>query len=384
MSKKQKAISIISLMLIIFSISSCKSVFKNTNDEINIKEQEKREGSTENEFDAETKEDIETDEKLSNSDETLEENQTKDDKKEESKKEKEQTKEENSNNKSKPSSSSNSSSTNSSNSNNTSTKKPTSSSTTTTKPSTENNNKPSTNTSEENNDEVNTLRKQIENTYGITIKYGNEIGDYKPKMLKPTILDDKEKIKKELNLINNELKKYPNGFFREFNSNGMPLTIYLVSSVPGNAFSGNTDREFMNNIKITLTENYFFEYTFNHEIMHYIDAYLEIKMYPNNPYDEYMALNPVGFTYGQKNQTYNYGNNGVIKGAYFLNDYSQSGVREDRAEIFKNMITRFYKPAGMFDDDEVLNKKALVIDKQIRQYFKSANGTLYWDKIISK
>lgn len=249
------------------------------------------------------------------------------------------------------------------------------------------NNKPSDNNNfvekpKEENDEVDTLRKKIENTYGITIKYGNELGSYRPKRLTPTILNDKEKIKKELNLINNELKKYPTGFFRDFS--GMPLTIYLVSSVPGNVFSGFTDREFMSDIKITLTENYFFEYTLNHELMHYIDAYLEIKMYPANPYDEYMALNPLDFNYGTINKNYNYGNNGVIKGAYFIDDYAQSSVREDRAELFKNMITRLYKPAGMFDNGEILQKKAFIIDKQIRQYFKSANGTTYWDKIIGK
>lgn len=257
------------------------------------------------------------------------------------------------------------------------TKKP-SSNIPTTKPN-EDTSKPS-GTPQEETDELDILRKKIENTYGIKIKYGKEIGSYKPKRLTPTILSDKEKIKKELNLINNELKKYPSGFFREFS--GMPLTIYLVSSVPGNAFSGFTDREFMNDIKITLTENYFFEYTLNHELMHYIDAYLEIKMYPDNPYDEYMALNPQDFNYGTINKAYNYGNNGVIRGAFFIDDYAQSSVREDRAELFKNMITRLYKPAGMFDNGEVLQKKALIIDKQIRQYFKSVNGSAYWDKIV--
>lgn len=136
------------------------------------------------------------------------------------------------------------------------------------------------------------------------------------------------------------------------------------------------------NIRITLTENYFFEYTLNHELMHYIDAYLEIKMYPNDPYDEYMALNPSGINYGQVNSSYNFGYNNQIKGAYFVGDYSQTTVREDRAEVFKNMVTRVYKPAGMFDKDEILQKKALIIDKQIREFFPSAKGSLYWDKFI--
>ncbi len=229
-------------------------------------------------------------------------------------------------------------------------------------------------------DEVDSLRKKLESTYHITIKYGHELGNYRPKGLTPTKMTDKEEIKKHLKLIENELKKYPTGFFKEFD--GMPLTIYLVTSVPGNAFAGFTDKEFMNNIKITLTDNFLFEYTFNHEIMHYIDAYLEIKMYPRNPYDEYMNLNPQGYQYGKPIQSYNYGYNQQVRGAYFLNDYSQSNVREDRAEVFKQMITRLYKPVGMFNNGETLQRKALVIDQQIRDNFKTAKGTLYWDKIV--
>lgn len=229
-------------------------------------------------------------------------------------------------------------------------------------------------------DEVDSLRKKIENTYGIKIKYGNEIGNYKPKRLTPTKMTDKDTITKRLRSIDNEFKKYPTGFFREFS--GMPLTIFLVTSVPGNSFAGFTDKEFMNDIKITLTEHFLFEYTLNHEIMHYIDAYLEIKMYPNNPYDEYTRLNPSGYQYGNTIRSYTYGYNGKIRGAYFLSDYAQYNVREDRAELFKQMVTKVYKPAGMFDEGETLQKKALVIDKQIRDNFRSAKGTLYWDKYI--
>lgn len=230
-------------------------------------------------------------------------------------------------------------------------------------------------------DENDVYRKKIESTYGITIKYGDEMGDYQPRMLTPTKLFDSSKIKTNLGYIETELKKYPSGFFKDFN--GMPLTIYLVESVPNNAFAGFTDKQFMNDIKITMVDSYSFPYTLNHEIMHYIDAFLEIKMYPNNPYDEYMSLNPEGFSYGNVNESYNYGYNSQIKGAYFLNSYSQSSVSEDRAEIFKHMITRVYKPAGMFDEGEVMKKKALIISEQIKTYFPSAKGSQYWDKIIN-
>lgn len=384
--KKKQIIILISILTFLivsaFSFGIYKMFFTNTDRETNVKEQENKVKNELPSLNEENSEENSIDEDVSKEDEeeSKEDNKNnKENNKVENNSQLEST-EETSKNNTKPNSNTNSNPTNSSTSSNNNSEN-TNSNTSTTKPSNENN-KPSVESPKEEIDEVDALRKQIQNTYGITIKYGKELGSYEPKRLKPTILEDKEKIKKELNLINNELKKYPTGFFREFS--GMPLTIYLVSSVPGNVFSGFTDREFMSDIKITLTENYFFEYTLNHEIMHYIDAYLEIKMYPNNPYDEYMALNPVGFNYGQVNKTYNYGNNGNIKGAYFISDYAQSAVREDRAELFKNMITRIYKPAGMFDNDEVLQKKALIIDKQIRQYFKSASGTVYWDNIIGK
>lgn len=230
-------------------------------------------------------------------------------------------------------------------------------------------------------DENDIYRKKIEGTYGITIKYGEEMGDYKPHNLTPTKLLDSDKIKANLTSVETELKKYPTGFFKDFK--GMPLTIYLVKSVPNNAFAGFTDKQFMNDIKITIVDDYYsFSYTLNHEIMHYIDAYLEIKMYPADPFLEYKKLNPVGFEYGNTNETYNYGYNGQIKGMYFLNNYSQTEVREDRAEIFKQMMTRVYKPAGMFDEGEVMQKKALIISEQIKNYFPSAKGTQYWDRII--
>lgn len=234
---------------------------------------------------------------------------------------------------------------------------------------------------EEEVDSNDLYRKSIESSYGITIKYGNEIGNYQPKRLTPVPMTDSSTIKTYLGYIETELKKYPSGFFRDFE--GMPLTIYLVESVPGNSFVGFTDKEFMNDIKITLVKDFSFSYTLNHEIMHYIDAYLEIKMYPNDPYQEYVQYNPEGYQYGNVNPAYNYGYNGQTTGAYFLSSYAQSNVREDRAEVFKQMMTRVYKPVGMFNDGEVLKNKALLLSSQIKTYFPSASGTQYWDKIIN-
>lgn len=230
-------------------------------------------------------------------------------------------------------------------------------------------------------DKNDTLRKKIENSYGVKILYGDEIGSYRPKRITPVKLTDESTITNYLNRVNTELAKYPKGFFNDFNKKNMPLTIYLIKSANG-AFSGFTDYEFMTNIKMTLATDFNFEYTLHHEMMHYIDCYLNIVMYPKNPYDEYEKLNPTGFSYGhaQTSEIYNMGNN--PRGAYFVSQYGSTHVTEDRAEVFKYMMARAYAPIGCFEAGETINKKAKVISNQIKTYFPSVHSTAHWDRFI--
>lgn len=224
-------------------------------------------------------------------------------------------------------------------------------------------------------------RQQIENTYHVKILYGNEIGSYQPKGATITRLTDEADIENYLSRVSMELAKYPTGFFQDFNKKGMPLTIYLIKSANG-AFSGFTDYQFMNDIKLTMATDYEFEYTLHHELMHYIDCYLDIVMYPNSPYTEYEALNPVGFSYGNAltEQIYHMANN--QRGAYFISQYATSHVKEDRAEVFKFMMARAYAPIGCFNQGETIRKKAQVISNQIKAYFPSVSGTAHWDRFI--
>ena len=232
-----------------------------------------------------------------------------------------------------------------------------------------------------NEDKNNSKRKSIEKAYGVKILYGNEIGSYKPKGITPTKLTNDNDIENYLNRLNTELAKYPKNFFQDFNKKGMPLTIYLIKSANG-AFSGFTDYQFMNDIKLTLTTDFEFEYTFHHEIMHYIDCYLNIVMYPKTPYEEFEALNPKEFQYGKasSSQIYNMANN--PRGAYFISKYGASNVAEDRAEIFKYMTARAYAPIGCFEKEEIIRKKAIIISKQIKTYFPSVTTDAHWDRFI--
>lgn len=227
------------------------------------------------------------------------------------------------------------------------------------------------------------LRKSMESTYGVTIKYGTELGDYSPGGGGYTPITDTTKIREMLNAIKAEMVKYPAGFFKDFGD--MKLTINLVEAVPGNWFAGLTEHEFYTDIKITLVDMSFLGYTFDHEMMHYIDCYLDIKTYPNNQFDAYTAINPADFKYGTTDDRYVLSKNDYnYAQTYFASEYGQTNVREDRAEVFKYMIGRAYKPTGWFDNTP-LKAKASVIRQQLIDYFPSVKPgvTYYWDNIIN-
>lgn len=230
----------------------------------------------------------------------------------------------------------------------------------------------------------NQTRNNIQATYGVTIRYGNELPGYRPRGYTPTTMTDATEINQYLNELNRTLSYYPNNFFKEMKSQGMPVTFYLVKSVPNNAFAGLTDKEFTNDIKITLTTYGLFSYTANHEIMHYIDAYLAIKMWPNSLEESWNLMNPPGYLYGSFIASYNYHATNHTHGGYFIRDYGQTNYLEDRATIFEYIMTRAYPNNGCMDRDEPIRKKADLIAQQIETYFSSVSPSVteHWERFL--
>lgn len=227
----------------------------------------------------------------------------------------------------------------------------------------------------------NDFRKSLESKYGIKIAYGNELAGYKPKNKSTTPLTDVVQIRMQLNTLDSALAKYPAGFFAE--PTDTKLTFYFIKSVEDNAFAGLTDHEFGDDVKITLAANSGFSaYTIHHEIMHWIDFIMSVNAYPTDIYASYQLLNPSDFTYGQINSNLSYFMNAPIP--YFMTDYAQTNVLEDRAETFSMMIGRSYALHGMFDQGSVLREKAKIISTQISQYFKTApaGGNYTWNQFI--
>ena len=228
----------------------------------------------------------------------------------------------------------------------------------------------------------NSYRNAIYSSYGVKVTYANEMGDYLVGYYAPTKMTDATEISEYLGRIETELKKYPSRFFKEIRDYGMPVTIYLVKDIPGSDIAGLTNSQFYSNIVISIKAGLLFEKTLNHELMHYIDAYLNAKLYPNNVETEWNKLNPVGFSYGMFDTAYDYfpsqNNN-----AYFFSNYSQTNYKEDRATIFEDVMTRAYKRPCYTEGYPLYNKLKLLA-KQIDDGFETvnSNSTEYWEKFL--
>lgn len=228
----------------------------------------------------------------------------------------------------------------------------------------------------------NQYRNKLQTTYGITIAYGNEMESYLIGSYTPTKLNDTSEINEYLTRIETELKKYPNGFFKEMKDFGMPLTLYIVKDIPNSSISGLTDSQFADNIIISVKTNLLFETTLNHEIMHYIDAYLKIKMYPEDLESIWNELNPDNYTYGSFDTSLDFLTT-QNDNSYFLSNYAQTNWREDRATLFGDMMTRVSKRSCYTIGTPLYNKMKL-ISEQIDKYYDCVNSstTEYWERFL--
>ena len=201
-----------------------------------------------------------------------------------------------------------------------------------------------------------------------------------------TAIYDEEKLQTVLKSVNYSLSLYPAGFFKEFNANGMSLTLNLLDKID-NGLHGLSDSEFLSNVVISVaTSSYLFEETLHHEILHYIDNYIETKMYPNTPETEYVTCNPAGFAYGNPNSSlsFKYTN---AQTAYFIADYGQINYKEDRATLFPRLMRPSISAGNEFlkYSNSPLSCKARILVRQIDQAFNTVTSSksIAWNRFVN-
>lgn len=233
----------------------------------------------------------------------------------------------------------------------------------------------------------NEYRNQLLSKYNVTVGYKDEIdGKYKNSYATPTKLYDDEVISYNLTKIEDALKKYPKSFFSEIKNRWKPISIYLVDNINGYA-AGLTDNNNSSTLVILIVATHspsssILESTVHHEIMHAIDCYFTSKgIYTAYTLEQSMKqINPADFSYGVQDNKYVYL---LDDPCYFVSKYSKANYKEDRAEVFANLMYRSYAPSYL-KAGHPINEKAKTITNQINQSFTSASsGNNRWDKLVA-
>lgn len=228
--------------------------------------------------------------------------------------------------------------------------------------------------------------ENIKKKYGINIEYGEDVKQIAEKV-SATSLDDENVINNNINNIKLELEKYPDDFFINMkNNNKYAFTVILL-----NKFSDDNlalaSRNSLNEYRIYISNTENFSRAFEHELFHVIEYYMTYKSQNGNLFSDWNNLNPNSFEYNDDiyslTSYYVYTDTFSLKNSYFVSKYSKTSEKEDRAEVFAELMTQKTKPL-YFNKNEHIYKKAKYISDIISQNltFNESTDKLYWNKYL--
>ena len=242
-------------------------------------------------------------------------------------------------------------------------------------------------------DKIKAKVAKISNEYGVTVLTGDSAGFYWTDTYCSGETDPETTLT-WITMVDEQMARYPKGFFTDM-QDITTVTIKLVHNLDagGGSFAGVTSREYGDQMFIALNTSQSFllsDRTFNHEMMHLIEYYIEAKSWNastqqyESPLKATEAIKPdaeVIRTYTDYTTSdYNRG----CEEQYYISAYAKTNGREDRAETFTDYMFRAYKKDYMIRADYPIPKKQQIIADCIRQYFPSAAsqpaGSLSWEK----
>lgn len=218
--------------------------------------------------------------------------------------------------------------------------------------------------------------KKIKKEYGIRIVYGEESKNLVESVNASIQLND-ESIHHNLIEIEQELKKYPEEVFQIFKTYKYPLKLVLLDTFHNNNLAL-TSRSGLNDLKIFISNNSKFAKSFHHEMYHVLEYYmadthkfLYKSWYRYNPSDfQYVAdikLLDQQYVYMKETEKTKEGNlPEKIMNPYFVTLYAKTSEREDRAEIFSEIMILKSKSKYLAKGQNILNK-AMYMDETIKE-----------------
>ena len=193
-------------------------------------------------------------------------------------------------------------------------------------------------------DENKQLVNNIKKKYGITVLYAKDVKDFAMR-LDATEQNDLYIVNNNLKIIEKALEKYPVSAFNMSIYKTNPIYIMLVDSF-NNDNLALASRNSLNEYRMYISNTEKFERAFHHEMYHILEYFMASN--DSNIYYAWNDLNPVGFTYNEDisklNKDYVYikadnEKNEELDNPYFLTKYSKTTPKEDRAEIFAELMS---------------------------------------------
>ena len=182
---------------------------------------------------------------------------------------------------------------------------------------------------------------KIKEEYSINVKYGISQKDIASRV-GATVEMDNAIINNNIKIIYNALGKYDKEMFQNIEKEGYKISIILLDKFENNNLAL-ASRNKLNQFTLYISNTERLERAFHHEMCHILEYYLSDK---NIEFSEWNDLNPENFKY--LNDTSDITSDNVyylskysssnVNDIYFVTKYSKVNEKEDRAEIFAEIM----------------------------------------------
>ena len=229
------------------------------------------------------------------------------------------------------------------------------------------------------------LKNQICQKYNVEILYGDDTTwDLTGTNINISYLRDPTYIKYGLQLIDEQLARYPQGFFGDLSRK---LRIFLITSLTQN-YTGLATYNNPKYFELYLASNEYSVSTLHHELMHMVDFTFNDKSNKTDDFNNWDSYNISSFSY-TKNDTNDYNNvykkNSDLQNTYFVTAYSKKNELEDRAELFSDLMTGT-SANPYYTTDCPLKRKLLYLTSEIKRLMPSVQNasSVEWEKNLIK